>query len=116
MPSSASTRVRPTDRRSEAPTIAIERGRSSRSSDIDRKSTRLNSSHSQISYAVFCLQNKDPPCVNLHYFVEVMHSQRAWMILYTLASGRSLSLQLSHFHLELASSVSRLLNVFVDII
>src|SRR2546430_9889015 len=24
----------------------------------DRKSTRLNSSHSQISYAVFCLQNK----------------------------------------------------------
>src|SRR2546430_489047 len=26
----------------------------------DRKSTRLNSSHSQISYAVFCLQNKQP--------------------------------------------------------
>src|SRR2546430_12317526 len=25
---------------------------------IDRKSTRLNSSHSQISYAVFCLQKK----------------------------------------------------------
>src|SRR2546430_11409498 len=25
---------------------------------IDRKSTRLNSSHSQISYAVFCLQQK----------------------------------------------------------
>src|SRR2546430_12640643 len=25
----------------------------------DRKSTRLNSSHSQISYAVFCLQNKN---------------------------------------------------------
>src|SRR2546430_5390310 len=39
---------------------------------IDRKSTRLNSSHSQISYAVFCLKkkNKDTyrsqsaPCVN----------------------------------------------------
>src|SRR2546430_9959269 len=30
----------------------------------DRKSTRLNSSHSQISYAVFCLKkkkNKQPP-------------------------------------------------------
>src|SRR2546430_12940814 len=27
--------------------------------DIDRKSTRLNSSHSQISYAVFCLKNKN---------------------------------------------------------
>src|SRR2546430_9820997 len=26
--------------------------------DRDRKSTRLNSSHSQISYAVFCLQKK----------------------------------------------------------
>src|SRR3990167_10528732 len=25
---------------------------------VDRKSTRLNSSHSQISYAVFCLQKK----------------------------------------------------------
>src|SRR2546430_3526689 len=30
----------------------------------DRKSTRLNSSHSQISYAVFCLKKKTPhdPC------------------------------------------------------
>src|SRR2546427_8851171 len=27
-------------------------------SDGDRKSTRLNSSHSQISYAVFCLKKK----------------------------------------------------------
>src|SRR2546430_11811657 len=29
-----------------------------RSTVRDRKSTRLNSSHSQISYAVFCLKNK----------------------------------------------------------
>src|SRR2546430_6272433 len=29
-----------------------------RSPDVDRKSTRLNSSHSQISYAVFCLKKK----------------------------------------------------------
>src|SRR2546430_5253278 len=28
---------------------------------IDRKSTRLNSSHSQISYAVFCLKKKTTP-------------------------------------------------------
>src|SRR5688572_31381470 len=28
------------------------------SDDQDRKSTRLNSSHSQISYAVFCLKKK----------------------------------------------------------
>src|SRR2546428_9592514 len=34
----------------------------------DRKSTRLNSSHDQISYAVFCLKKKKKPlkCV-LHY-------------------------------------------------
>src|SRR2546430_8921002 len=29
---------------------------------IDRKSTRLNSSHSQISYAVFCLKKKIISC------------------------------------------------------
>src|SRR2546427_5142225 len=29
----------------------------------DRKSTRLNSSHSQISYAVFCLKKKNPVIV-----------------------------------------------------
>src|SRR2546427_2740774 len=29
-----------------------------RTVDLDRKSTRLNSSHSQISYAVFCLKKK----------------------------------------------------------
>src|SRR5688572_1443040 len=28
---------------------------------LDRKSTRLNSSHSQISYAVFCLKKKNTP-------------------------------------------------------
>src|SRR2546430_5069105 len=28
----------------------------------DRKSTRLNSSHSQISYAVFCLKKKNMEC------------------------------------------------------
>src|SRR2546430_7597241 len=28
---------------------------------LDRKSTRLNSSHSQISYAVFCLKKKKLP-------------------------------------------------------
>src|SRR5256886_12592032 len=31
------------------------------SSGRDRKSTRLNSSHSQISYAVFCLKKKKIP-------------------------------------------------------
>src|SRR2546427_1757354 len=41
-------------------------------SATDRKSTRLNSSHSQISYAVFCLKKKQPadsddrPSINLN--------------------------------------------------
>src|SRR5688572_32027611 len=30
---------------------------------VDRKSTRLNSSHSQISYAVFCLKKKKKKCI-----------------------------------------------------
>src|SRR2546427_3377439 len=31
----------------------------------DRKSTRLNSSHSQISYAVFCLKKKKSPSLGI---------------------------------------------------
>src|SRR2546430_13188110 len=40
--------------------------------DRDRKSTRLNSSHSQISYAVFCLKKKKHIC-NAKYL-----SGRGW--------------------------------------
>src|SRR2546427_6589832 len=32
----------------------------------DRKSTRLNSSHSQISYAVFCLKKKNTKTTHFH--------------------------------------------------
>src|SRR5947209_14240559 len=32
----------------------------------DRKSTRLNSSHANISYAVFCLKKKKRPASNRH--------------------------------------------------
>src|SRR2546430_9571111 len=38
-------------------TVLVSRGRPGRFRR-DRKSTRLNSSHSQISYAVFCLKKK----------------------------------------------------------
>src|SRR2546430_7515443 len=38
----------------------LERDPSAYRAIIDRKSTRLNSSHSQISYAVFCLTKKKP--------------------------------------------------------
>src|SRR3712207_7922729 len=33
--------------------------------ELDRKSTRLNSSHANISYAVFCLKKKNTPSVHL---------------------------------------------------
>src|SRR5256886_3405647 len=39
--------------------IVLSRGHSRRTASRDRKSTRLNSSHSQISYAVFCLKKKN---------------------------------------------------------
>src|SRR2546422_6737316 len=41
--------------------------------EIDRKSTRLNSSHGYISYAVFCLKKKKPtagPFVRLRLLVR----------------------------------------------
>src|SRR2546430_12545313 len=41
-----------------APTVAV--------GYQDRKSTRLNSSHSQISYAVFCLKKKKKSPFRLH--------------------------------------------------
>src|SRR2546430_6739390 len=44
---------------------------------LDRKSTRLNSSHSQISYAVFCLKKKkkiSPFSTSYHCSIQHMHS------------------------------------------
>src|SRR5438270_9268234 len=40
----------------------------------DRKSTRLNSSHSQISYAVFCLKKKKEITMNLNVWHSCVHS------------------------------------------
>src|SRR3712207_8357572 len=43
---------------------------------LDRKSTRLNSSHANISYAVFCLKKKN----NDHQ--HLLHLARACLVLY----------------------------------
>src|SRR5688572_31883579 len=49
--------------------------------NIDRKSTRLNSSHSQISYAVFCLKKKslrlllEEQLVSLHLDLTDRHCE-----------------------------------------
>src|SRR3712207_8786873 len=40
--------------------VARDAGTSRRRTRADRKSTRLNSSHANISYAVFCLKKKKP--------------------------------------------------------
>src|SRR2546430_12290160 len=39
--------------------------------ELDRKSTRLNSSHSQISYAVFCLKKKKKNLSNYTIIPEI---------------------------------------------
>src|SRR3989475_5695514 len=51
----SSTRRNPSSENTWKPPESVSNGRSQ---PIDRKSTRLNSSHSQISYAVFCLKKK----------------------------------------------------------
>src|SRR2546430_10597912 len=57
----ARSRIRCTERCCDV-TDRYDRPRHSR----DRKSTRLNSSHSQISYAVFCLKKKKTQIVETH--------------------------------------------------
>src|SRR3982751_7038567 len=44
---------------------------------VDRKSTRLNSSHDQISYAVFCLKKYNK-------LLEPPHCQNLWNLPYPL--------------------------------
>src|SRR5438270_6676503 len=39
----------------------------------DRKSTRLNSSHSQISYAVFCLKKKKKKKLQQNNIIFILH-------------------------------------------
>src|SRR3712207_8419040 len=47
--------------------IALQTGNYARASALDRKSTRLNSSHANISYAVFCLKKKKKKHILLLY-------------------------------------------------
>src|SRR2546428_9829188 len=52
-------------------------GRAPLSRGGDRKSTRLNSSHDQISYAVFCLKKKKRHAINsspLMTYMRAMHA------------------------------------------
>src|SRR2546430_6887406 len=47
-------------------------GRERHHAVVDRKSTRLNSSHSQISYAVFCLKKKKNTNPFCHLFSQLL--------------------------------------------
>src|SRR2546430_8219633 len=53
--------LKPNDARLSAYAAESARRGVRRQSGVIRKSTRLNSSHSQISYAVFCLKKKKKP-------------------------------------------------------
>src|SRR5437899_3518657 len=56
------------------------RGETSEREALDRKSTRLNSSHLGISYAVFCLKKKkpsDPHDLKLHHSDADAHAHTA---------------------------------------
>src|SRR2546429_2941984 len=61
------SRRRPRER-GEEPDVRHRGGPRAVEREADRKSTRLNSSHGYISYAVFCLKKKklDPSFQNLH--------------------------------------------------
>src|SRR5256886_12932954 len=64
--------------------------------DIDRKSTRLNSSHSQISYAVFCLKNKNThlsagsvrPGLDIAFDLDHRHLATPWLNQFSLLKSR----------------------------
>src|SRR2546429_4015706 len=60
--------------------ITVARGEEAKLIFLDRKSTRLNSSHGYISYAVFCLKKKKKKIVNL----SLSHRLYLAMTLYTL--------------------------------
>src|SRR3712207_8748754 len=45
--------------------------------EVDRKSTRLNSSHANISYAVFCFKNNITDQLQLAYELRPTHPQHS---------------------------------------
>src|SRR6266478_5027115 len=73
------------DRRSHhlQPRLAGHGGRTRR---LDRKSTRLNSSHSQISYAVFCLKKKNKTKPDINYVLRLKSQPAAAILRWNLDS------------------------------
>src|SRR2546430_8913966 len=69
---------------------------------LDRKSTRLNSSHSQISYGAFCLKKKTISCIPRVRWTRESNSKRR--------SGLSFHTNTSLFQLINRYAASRLRN------
>src|SRR2546430_11434947 len=61
----------PVTRRTVVPPSVAVRFDHAGAGEPDRKSTRLNSSHSQISYAVFCLKKKKILVLSLYVLTSV---------------------------------------------
>src|SRR6185312_4774503 len=65
----------------------------------DRKSTRLNSSHDQISYAVFCLKNKKARLADQRESYRIREVDRVFNVVCgCLRGGRDTGLALFFFH------------------
>src|SRR5256886_13655553 len=73
---------------------------------LDRKSTRLNSSHSQISYAVFCLKKKKKQTNSLNFSINtqpihlptIYNHQECIYICQISYSNMILTLRQHHLH------------------
>src|SRR2546430_2805239 len=78
---------------------------SSRDGRADRKSTRLNSSHSQISYAVFCLKKKNTNIVASHVSILLNRYQSQPTILPTSVAHDTRSLSQTNLTLSVLRSV-----------
>src|SRR2546430_7232608 len=69
---------------------------------VDRKSTRLNSSHSQISYAVFCLKKKKNTSITTARFMPPSSHDHSRNLPTTIAPQRPLResyhTRISHLH------------------
>src|SRR3712207_4730060 len=67
-------------------TVPFEFQKGSNKMLLDRKSTRLNSSHANISYAVFCLKKKHihiDICISFFFFLMIRRPPRSTLFPYT---------------------------------